>query len=131
MDRSRRAVSVGVASVLLVACGGGSGPAAPAGGGGSPTPDTTILTKVAVDQTSSAAATYLVKGGQYKVSWNSTGCTNLDIEVKQQDGSFVYSKKTTHASFLAIIPALPDGTYSVTQADPTCATWNILLESTA
>ncbi len=131
MDRSRRAVSVGVASVLLAACGGGSGPAGAGGGGGTPTPGATILTKVAVDQTSSATATYLVKGGQYKISWNSTGCTNLDIEVKQLDGSFVYSKKTTRTSFLAIIPALPDGTYSVTQADPTCATWDILLESTA
>lgn len=131
MDRHKRAVIAAFAIVLLAACGGGSSGGQGGGGGGPSAPVATMLAKVVVDQTASPTATYQMEGGQYKISWTSTGCTNLDVQVKQTDGSFSYDKPTTRTSFLAIISQLPQGLYTITQADPSCTTWSVTLESTA
>jgi hypothetical protein len=104
-------------ALTLAACGsdgGGAASVAPA------------QTKVVI--TAADTAPFSLLEGRYRFTWATEGCTSATFDLKQQDGSFEYHKESKIPSYSAILVTVPGGTYTLTQAEPTCSTWTVTLD---
>jgi hypothetical protein len=131
MGRAGRAAVAAFAVTLLVACGGSSGPA-DSGGPGSSAAAATLTTNVTVTQTSDQAVTYQLSKGQYKLAWTTTDCPTVDTLITQVGGTidpvkgaFTFEKKSATKFGSAIVPVLPEGTYTVQQKGAGCTTFKL------
>jgi hypothetical protein len=104
--------------VAVAACGGdGTGAAvsaAPVQGKVTVTPET-------------AATPFALAKGNYRVNWKTTDCTQVTVAIVGDTG-FTKEKSSKIPNFSWIVTSVPDGTYTITQTDPSCATWEIAIE---
>ena len=138
--RSRKFVATfGLGAAMLIAgCGAARGPAASgdAPGGGPPgDPGATPMRTVVVNQ-ESAAASYPLEGGRYRVAWRSTlaDCPDgLTISIKKVDvlaslpdqAPFEYEKAPDAPAFNTLLQRVPPGLYTIEQLEASCTTWEI------
>ena len=106
------------AALVLAACGSeGGGPAASAG---------PAQAKVVIK--AGDTAPFSLAEGRYRLTWATEGCKAVSIDLKQQDGSFAYTKESTMPRFSTILVSVPAGAYKLNQTDPGCATWTVTVE---
>lgn len=66
--------------------------------------------------------------GRYRLTWATEGCTSATFDLKQQDGTYEYSKTSKTPRFSTILVSVPSGTYALTQQVAACTTWTLTLE---
>jgi len=105
-------------ALVLAACGsdGGGGAASAA-----PAQSTVVVTP-------DDSAPFSLLEGRYKFTWKTVDCASATFEMKQQDGSFVYTKQSKMPSFTAILVEVPAGMYAVTQGEAACTDWTVTLD---
>ncbi len=106
--------------IALLGCGG-AGP-----GGGEATPSGPVNDTFTV-KSGEPAAPQVLRGGRYRIEWVATNCPEISIKVTQQDGSFVWEKKSTNPKFNALMSSAPAGTYLFEQQNADCAEWSMTI----
>jgi hypothetical protein len=66
--------------------------------------------------------------GRYRFSWATKGCSDVAIDLTQQDGTYAYKKESTIPKFSTILVSVPAGTYTIAQAAAGCTDWQVTLE---
>ena len=116
----RVAVAPAIAALTLAlsACGGTAPGPGGGGDGGSAAPT------IAKSYTIKAGDTtpILLAAGTYRLAWTTTGCTSVNLAL-QGDNGFTNERASRNPNFARIITSVPDGNYTVTQLDSTCADW--------
>ena len=84
--------------------------------------------KAEVTNEADPAATYALTSGRYRMQWSTTGCTQVDFLVSQVDGDFSYDKPSKSSFASGTINDLPEGSYTVTQNDPSCTEWTVRID---
>jgi len=107
-----------LSGLLLAACGSEGG-----GAGESAAPAQTTVTVKAGE-----TAPFALRAGRYKFAWAADGCAAVDFDLKQQDGSFDWTKQSKVPRFNSIVSDVPAGTYALTQADAACPAWTVTLD---
>jgi hypothetical protein len=115
---SRVVIGWTVIIVALLACGGAPG--------GEATPSEPVNHTFTV-KSGEPAAPVALSGGRYRVEWAATNCPEISIKVTQQDGSFVWEKKSTNPKFNALMSSAPAGTYLFEQLNADCAEWSLTI----
>lgn len=112
-------VAASGAMLLISACGGGEGD----GGGAAATP---VQERVTITP-ETAATTFVLAKGTYRLSWNTTDCTGVTVKITGDTG-FTKEKSSKIQSFSWILTSVPDGTYTIQQTDAACVTWELAIE---
>jgi hypothetical protein len=84
--------------------------------------------KAEVTSEADPAATYALTSGRYRMQWSTTDCTQVDFVVSQVDGDFSFSKPSKSSFASTTINDLPEGSYTVTQGDPSCTEWTVRID---
>jgi hypothetical protein len=110
--------SVLAAMLVVAACG--------SDGGGAAASSAPAQAKVVIK--AGDTAPFTLDKGRYRFSWATTGCTDVAIDLAQQDGSYAYKKESTIPKFSTILVSVPAGTYTIDQTAAGCTDWQVTLE---
>ena len=109
------------AAMIVAACGGGG---TDAGVAGSAAPAQTQVVVKAAD----ASKPFALQAGRYKFTWAAPGCSGLDFTMTGAAKGFVFKKKPSVANFNALVSAVPEDSYTVSQANAACTDWTVTLD---
>jgi hypothetical protein len=109
-------------ALALGACGGGG-----EGDGGAAASAKPAQEKVTVTQ-ADVATPFQLQAGRYKFGWSAPECKGVDFTLTGSSQGFTYTKKSALSAFSAIVSAVPDDTYLLTQADAGCTTWTVQID---
>jgi len=108
------------AALVLGACGGSSG------GGGNTASVAPPQQRVTVTP-ETAANPFALQKGTYRLNWKTTDCAGITMQFAGDTG-FQKEKTSTLPTSSWILTSVPDGVYTVTQADAACTAWEIIVE---
>jgi hypothetical protein len=109
-----------VVAIGLGACGGGGADASSLASA-RPAQDTIVVN---FDD----ASPFELQSGRYRFSWDASGCAAVDFQMTGAGTGFRYQKASAIAKFTAIVSNVPADTFTLVQADPTCAEWLVVFD---
>jgi hypothetical protein len=117
------APAIAVLTLAIAACGG-TAPGQDGGGDGS-----SAAPSIARSYTIKAGDTtpIALAAGTYRLAWTTTGCTSVNIALNGDNG-FTNERASRNPNFARIITSVPDGTYTVTQLETSCADWTATID---
>ena len=92
-----------------------------------PEPEPEFAKRAEQDQDGDPGATFALASGIWRVLWETETCERVEPTVTQVDGDFTFSSPSKAARATAIITALPEGVYTLTQLDEACTEWAITM----
>ena len=124
MDLPRRLAVAGTTALLglaIVGCGGAA-PGQDGGGGGGGGESAAASPAKTYDIKPGDTTPFPLAAGTYRLAWTSTGCPNVNLVLKGDNG-FENTKASKLPNSARIITSVPDGNYTVTQGEAACTTW--------
>lgn len=107
-------------TLVLGACGGGGG------GGGGDTSAAPAQDRVTVTAETSTTPFNLQKG-TYRLTWDASECATITLRFEGSTG-FAKEKSSTLPKSSWLVTSVPDGAYTITQGEPACTQWQVVVE---